>query len=273
MASVAAHDQTFVYEESGSGPLVVLLHGFPDTPAGWAPAAQALNDAGFRTVRPYLRGYHPDTLVAGRGYGGAQTGEDAIRLLDALGADTAVLVGHDWGAAIAYRAAGLAPERVRAVCGVAIGHPRALKPSLGLAWGARHFVTLRLPTGAWLARRDDFSYIDTLMRRWAPNWHGPERDATLAEVKRAFADERVLDAALAYYRDFRPETIGRLPQHGLVVGGTEDILPVAAIEGTPAWFSGPCETLVIPGAGHWPHREAAQAFHARLIGWLGSLPG
>jgi pimeloyl-ACP methyl ester carboxylesterase len=264
----ATGSQRFVYSDSGEGPLVVLLHGFPDTPLGWSSTAAALNGAGYRTVVPYLRGYHPDTLVPGRGYGGRETGEDAIRLLDAIGASDAVFVGHDWGASIVYRAAALAPERVRALCGVAIPHPRLLKPSPGLLWHARHFVTLRLPTGPWLARRDDFAYIDTLMRRWAPRWSGPDRDACLRDVKAVFADPRLLDAALAYYRDVSREDIGKLSQPALVVGGTVDILPIEAITRSPQAFDGPCDVLVCEGAGHWPHREAAALFNERLLAFL-----
>ena len=67
----------------------------------------------------------------------------------------------------------MAPERVRAICPVAIPHLRLLERSLALLWGGRHFITLRLPSGPWLARRSDFAYLDALMRRWAPNWSGP----------------------------------------------------------------------------------------------------
>ena len=272
--SATAHGQQFVFTDSGSGPLVVLVHGFPDTPNGWAPTAEALNAAGYRTVVPYLRGYHPDTIVPGRRYGGAEIGEDAIRLLDALGAEDAVLVGHDWGAAVVYRAAAIAPGRVRAVCGVAIPHPRFIERSPAVLWRARHFLTLRVPTGPWLARRDDFAYMDTLMRRWAPNWSGPDRDATLRDVKQAFADPRGLDAALSYYRHASPGGAGQLSPPALVVGGTTDILDVEAFTRSPEGFDGRCEVLIADGAGHWPHREAAGLFHERLVAFLGSLyPG
>src|SRR6202035_2462223 len=96
----SANGQTFVYLDSGEGPLVVLLHGFPDTPAGWAETRDALNGAGYRTVVPSLRGYHRDTILAARAYGAREIAEDAVRLLDAIDADQAILVGHDWGAAI-----------------------------------------------------------------------------------------------------------------------------------------------------------------------------
>jgi pimeloyl-ACP methyl ester carboxylesterase len=264
--------QRFVFADSGDGPLVVLFHGFPDTPHGWADTAVELNAAGYRTVVPYLRGYHPDTIVPGRRYGARELGEDAVRLLDALAAQRAVLVGHDWGAAVVYRATAAAPERVRGMCAVAIPHPRMLKPSPSLAWGARHFLTLRLPSGPWLARRGDFAYIDALMRRWAPNWSGPERDACLADVKRAFSDPRVLDAALAYYRDAKPGGAGQLSPPGLIIGGTMDIVPVEAFRQSPSGFAGPCDVMIAEGAGHWPHREAAAEFRPRLLEWLNGLP-
>ncbi len=88
-----------MYADTGEGPPVVLFHGFPDTPSGWSSTAERLSAAGYRTIVPYLRGYHPATIVPGRRYRGRELGEDAIALLDALGLEQAVLVGHDWGAA------------------------------------------------------------------------------------------------------------------------------------------------------------------------------
>jgi pimeloyl-ACP methyl ester carboxylesterase len=223
-------------------------------------------------VVPYLRGYHPDTIVPGRSYGAHAIAEDALRLLDAIGAEQAVLVGHDWGASIVYRAAALAPDRVRAICAVAIPHPRLLARSPGLLWRGRHFLTLRLPTRRWLARRRDFAYLDTLMRRWAPNWSGPEREQTLAEVKRCFGDPRLLDAALSYYRDAAlGDDLAAIVQPALIVGGTTDIIDAQAFERSPEMFDGPCEVLIVDGAGHWPHREAAGAFNARLKAFLEGL--
>src|SRR3954471_1532391 len=92
--TATVHGQRFVFSDSGTGPLVVLLHGFPDTPAGWAPAAAALHRADYRPVGPSLRGCPPDTIGPGRGYSGDEIAEDAVRLLDAVGAEQAVLVGH-----------------------------------------------------------------------------------------------------------------------------------------------------------------------------------
>jgi pimeloyl-ACP methyl ester carboxylesterase len=271
--SATADGQRFVYTDTGEGPVVVLLHGFPDTPGGWEHTRRVLSSGGYRTIVPYLRGYHPDTIVPGRGYAAREIAEDAVRVLDATETERAVLVGHDWGASIAYRAAVVAPERVRAICAVAIPHPRLLRGSPGLLWRGRHFITLRLPSGPWLARRRDFAYLDTLMRRWAPNWSGPGREQSLAEVKRCLADPRVLDAALGYYRDVSlGQDLAQIVQPALIVGGTTDIIHADAFRCAPEAFAGPCEVLIADGAGHWPHREAEELFHQRLNAFLADLP-
>jgi pimeloyl-ACP methyl ester carboxylesterase len=264
--TASANGQRFVYSDSGEGPLVVLFHGFPDTPMGWEDTRAVLNGAGYRTVVPYLRGYHPETIVAGRRYRSVEIAQDAITLLDAIGAQDAILVGHDWGASVVYRASALAPARVRALCAVGIPHPRALGRSLPLLWRARHFISLRAPTGAWLCRRNEFAYVETLIRRWAPNWAGPAREQTLANAKHCFADPRVLNAALGYYRDAAPgEDLEPLSQPALIVGGSTDIIDRHAFADSTNSFTGPCEVLIAEGAGHWPHREAASLFHERLL--------
>ena len=171
-----------------------------------------------------------------------------------------------------YRAAVIAPQRVRGLCAVAIPHPRLIKPSPALLWKARHFLTLKLPTGALLARSRDFKHIDTLISRWAPYWSGPERDACLADVKRAFADPVVLDGALSYYRDAERGGVPNVKVPGLVIGGTTNLLAPEVYERSPEAFDAPCEVVIAPGAGHWPHRESADLFQERLISRLGRLP-
>jgi pimeloyl-ACP methyl ester carboxylesterase len=162
---------------------------------------------------------------------------------------------------------------VRALVSVAIPHPRKTPRSPALLWRARHFITLRLPSGTWLARRNDFAYLDVLMRRWAPRWSGPDRDATLAGVKRAFANPAVLDGALSYYRDSRPGSEpGALSMPAMIAGGTTDIIDASTFTGSAEYLTGPHEIVIAQGAGHWPHREAAEIFQERLLAFLGSLP-
>ncbi|MGH2925975.1 MAG: alpha/beta hydrolase [Solirubrobacterales bacterium] len=273
---VAADDgRVFVFADSGQGPLIVLLHGFPDTPSGWERIAAGLADAGYRAVRPWLRGYHPDTIVEGRPYDAVTVGSDPIAFLDALGERDAILVGHDWGASIVYSAATLHPDRVRAIVPVGIPHPSLLPRDPSTLWAARHFLSLKMPWAERAVRRGDFAYLDTLYRRWAPNWIGEARDRSLADVKRAFADQRSLSGALGYYRalSMRPAPeLARPPAiRGLVVGGTTDILDPELYRRTAGLLGAGSDTLIVEGAGHWPHREGEDEFLARLIEFAGQV--
>ncbi|WP_149359452.1 alpha/beta fold hydrolase [Lolliginicoccus suaedae] len=266
--------QAFVFDDRGSGPLVILWHGYPDTPYGWASTAEFLAREGYRTITPWLRGYHPETVQRGRDYRMTTLSLDTARLLDALGEDDAIVIGHDFGAALAYGAAAYTPDRVRAIVTVAIPHPSLVKPSLGLAWGARHFAELRLPLAQRWVQRKDFKYISDEYRRWAPGWTGESRDRTLADVKKCFAEPGNLDGALSYYREFNGR-FGRarhpIAKRGLVVGGTADLIPAQAIEATPARLAEGSSALVIEGAGHWPHREDEPRFQAALLEFLKSV--
>jgi pimeloyl-ACP methyl ester carboxylesterase len=267
-----AGDHTFVHLDTGSGPLVVLFHGFPDFPDSWQAIQAALNDAGYRTVVPYLRGYHPDTVVEGRHYRARDMAEDALLLLDALGESRATLVGHDFGASVVYGAAALAPERVEAIVAIGVPHPEVIKPSPKLAWLGRHFVTHKLPGAEARAMRRNRAYLDSLIRRWAPDWSGAERDATFDRVRKRFADPVVMEHAFAYYRDLSlkrdPDLSPPIAARALIVGGEEPDLEAGYLATVNA-FEPPADLLLVPGAGHWPHREDEPLFIERLVEFLG----
>ena len=107
--------------ESGAGPLVVLCHGFPESWYSWRHQLQALARGGFQAVAPDMRGYgqtqRPEEIDQ---YTLLHLVGDVVGLLDALGAETAVIVGHDWGAPVAWHAALLRPDRFRAVVGLSV---------------------------------------------------------------------------------------------------------------------------------------------------------
>jgi pimeloyl-ACP methyl ester carboxylesterase len=107
--------------EAGEGPMVVLCHGFPESWYSWRHQLVALAEAGYHAVAPDQRGYgqtdRPDAIEA---YTLLHLVGDVVGLLDALGAPTAVVVGHDWGAPVAWHAALLRPDRFRAVIGLSV---------------------------------------------------------------------------------------------------------------------------------------------------------
>ena len=141
---VEANGLRFAYLEWGGGPLVLAIHGFPDTPHTWSVIGPALAAQGYRVVAPFLRGYAPSGLPA-RDTTTKILGEDTVALITALGEPRAHLLGHDWGAEAVYAAAGLAPERIITLTAVGIPHRAAVLPTPKLGWALRHFLTLTLP--------------------------------------------------------------------------------------------------------------------------------
>ena len=116
----------------GSGPLVIMVHGFPELWYSWRHQIGPVADAGFRVVAPDLRGYgesdKPDPVAA---YDMISLTGDIVGLIDALGEDRAILVGHDWGAPICWNTAALHPDRVAAVAGLSVPfYQRGPTPSL-----------------------------------------------------------------------------------------------------------------------------------------------
>jgi pimeloyl-ACP methyl ester carboxylesterase len=107
--------------ETGTGPLVVLCHGFPESWYSWRHQLYTLAEAGFHAVAPDMRGYgqtqRPEEIDQ---YTLLHLVGDIVGLLDALGAETAVIVGHDWGAPVAWHAALLRPDRFRGVVGLSV---------------------------------------------------------------------------------------------------------------------------------------------------------
>jgi pimeloyl-ACP methyl ester carboxylesterase len=109
--------------EQGEGPVVLLLHGFPESAYSWRHQLPALAQAGYRAIAPNQRGYAgSDQPGAIEDYDVPTLVRDAVGVLDAIGAEDAVVVGHDWGAPIAWHMALLHPERVRAVVGMSVPH-------------------------------------------------------------------------------------------------------------------------------------------------------
>ena len=118
--------------EAGEGPLVLMLHGWPESWYSWRHQLPALADAGYHAVAPDVRGYGgSDKPAAIEAYSMKELVADWVGLLDALGEETAVIVGHDWGAPMAWISAFLHPERYRAVIGMSVPHTgRAPAPPL-----------------------------------------------------------------------------------------------------------------------------------------------
>ena len=108
---------------AGSGPLVLCLHGFPDNANSWRHQLPALAASGYRAMAVTLPGYEPSNQVAAGDYSLHSLAREVIALVDDLGEQKAHLVGHDWGAAIAYTAGSFTPHRILSLSNIGVPHP------------------------------------------------------------------------------------------------------------------------------------------------------
>ena len=127
--SVSANGTRFHVAESGDGPLVLLLHGFPEFWWTWRTQLSSLSQAGYRAVAPDLRGYGGSDKPP-RGYDLVTAASDAAGLVRSLGEANAVVVGHDWGGLIAWTMATYYPKVVRRLAVVSMPHPLRLRPAV-----------------------------------------------------------------------------------------------------------------------------------------------
>lgn len=271
---IRANGVDFAYLEAGHGELVILAHGFPDTAHTWDWLRPRIAELGYRVVAPFMRGYYPTEVPKDGAFDSDTLGRDLLGLIEALGQERAILIGHDWGASAAISAAGLAPERVSRLIAT-IPHPATMQPSLKLLWGVRHFFSLRTGSAPQRVAQDHFAEIDELVQRWSPTWSVPR--GAFDDVKEAFKRPGCLDAALGYYRALSP-----LPPQGhrqpilvpsVGIAAVDDpILEPWRFHQAARMFRGGYRVLYVPG-GHFAHREDPKAFLAALTQALDWTPG
>ena len=266
---VDANGLTFAYLEQGSGPLVLMLHGFPDTAHTWDDLRPRIAAKGYRAVSPFMRGYYP-TEVPDRDPDQETLARDPLALIDALGASEAIVIGHDWGAAAAYGAAALGPERVTKLFVLAIPHPATLKPTLKQLWGARHFAVYKLPGAAKRFASNDFAALPKICRRWAPAWQPDPSE--FGPVRASFSNPASLNAAFGYYRKLSPIPSAslkvRIKVPVVVFAGLDDpIVEPSDYRYAARMFENEYVVEEVPG-GHFMHREHPEAFAERLLNHL-----
>jgi pimeloyl-ACP methyl ester carboxylesterase len=274
--------------EAGAGPLVVLLHGFPEFWYEWRHQIPALAAAGFRVVAPDLRGYNLSEKPKGVGsYRVSVVLEDVVALIRHLGAERAHLAGHDWGGVIAWRLGIRRPEVVErlaiitaphpAVFGRELMHPRQFLRS----WYAGFFQLPLLPEAVF--RANDHAMLERILRN-SPRKPGAYTDDDIRLYKEAVSQPGALTAMINYYRAFGRRTArGRHEGDGagggdgdsvvrrptLVIWGEQDsALTTHNLDGLEAYVPD-LRIERIPDASHWVPADAPERVNELLVGFFG----
>ncbi len=265
------------------GPLVLLLHGFPEFWWSWHNQLVSLPAAGFRAAAVDLRGYGGSDKPP-RGYDLMTLASDAAGLVRALGEANAIVVGHDWGGLLAWTMAVYHPKVVQRIVAVSAPHPLRLRQAvhedlLGQGWASRNTMKYQLPRWEHRLVRDDAAPIGALLHQWSgPGW--PD-ELTEHRVRQAFQIPGVAHCALEYHRWLirslpRPDglryahrmrtpiQVPTLHLHGAL---DSCALPRSA-QGSGRYVEAPYRWKLLEGAGHWPHQERPRGFDAELLGWL-----
>jgi len=256
---------------------VILVHGWPDAARGWSAVTARLTASGYRVIVPELRGTGstqfllPETVRDGTA---PALSQDVIDLADALGLSRFALVGHDWGARVAYLLAALHPERLTTIAALALGYQpagRFVMPDFAQAQRFWYQWLLYVEAGAEAVRRDPVGFARRQWETWSPAgwWDEAEFEATAAEAFRhpdwpavtlsayraRFLPDEPLDPR--YDRERRRlADIGRLDVPTLVVQGAADSCdPPSTSEGLEEYCAD-YRRIVVDGVGHFPHREA-----------------
>jgi len=275
---VVAGPFTFPARAAGppDGPLVLLLHGFPQTSLQWRHQVVALGAAGYRAVAFDQRGYAPGARPpAVEDYAVAHLVVDVTTVADALGAATFDVVGHDWGAVVAWAAAVARPDRVRSVAAVSVPHPAALAAALRddadqqrrsayvAAFRRPGLADAALLAGGGAGLRALFAAA------------GLGDRSAVDEYVEVLVQPGALTAALNWYRAASMEDAAGLPPAtvpALFVWGDGDVaIGRAAADACAAHVTGPYRFEVLAGVGHWIPEDAPDALTTLLLAHLASV--
>lgn len=243
------------YQEAGQGPVLFLLHGFPDTSRVWKQQIQSLSQS-FRVIAPDLRGYGQSPRPKGiSAYQVGQLVQDIVDLQLHLGVAGIRLCGHDWGGSLAWSLAARRPDLIERLAVLNCPHPDALfrqlltNPRQTLrSW---YMFFFQLP---WLPEQ----ILLQNTKKWLRWLHHGDRHFDpdyIADTAEALAQPGAMTAALNYYRAFMRRSSPKLPKittPSLLIWGTRDqALGKQSALASAAYLSCPLQLHLWPDAGHW----------------------
>jgi pimeloyl-ACP methyl ester carboxylesterase len=282
--SVSANGTRFHIAEAGEGPLVLLLHGFPQFWWTWRNQLAMLSATGFRAVAVDLRGYGGSDKPP-RGYDLVTAASDAAGLVRSLGEANAVVVGHDWGGLIAWTVAAYFPKVVRRLAVVGAAHPLRLRSAMfadPLGQGRKSGYMMRFQLPALPERqllRNNAERVGAMLAEWAaPGW--PDQ-ATEDTYRAAMCVPSVAHSALEYHRwllrsGLRPDGVrfARAMRTAVqaptlqIHGALDQCVLAGSARGSGRFVDAPYRWRLLDGAGHFPHEEIPDRFDLELRSWL-----
>jgi pimeloyl-ACP methyl ester carboxylesterase len=287
--AVSANGIRLHVAECGDGPLVVLLHGFPQFWWAWRHQLVALAEQGYRAAAVDLRGYG-DSDKPPRGYDLWTLAGDVAGLIRALGEPRADVVGHGWGGLIGWTVTALHPRLVRSLAVLGAPHPLALRRAVLRDPRGQGRATARLALGSQLPRWPERSLraaggarVEQILRAWSgSNWRDTADFAAAVEQYRvAVRVPGVAHSSMEYFRWAVRSQIRAEGRRCAAVGARPAPVPVLQVHGADdpwalprtaaasARWAGPdqrCELL--PGIGHFPHEECPDRTTQLLTGFL-----
>lgn len=265
---------TFDVVDSGpeDGEPVVLLHGFPERPSSWDRVSPVLNEAGLRTLALDQRGYSPGARPRRRrDYTLSKLTGDVVALIDRVGG-SAHVVGHDWGAAVAWTLAGRRPSAVRTLTAVSVPHPGALTAAMVRSNQALQSWYIGLFQVPWLPERllsVRGGTLDVMLRK------GGATDEDIARFQSEIIDSGALTTALNWYRALalNPPTWGRtrvtVPTTH-VWSDRDAALGRWGAEHSSDWVDADYRFVELEGVSHWIPREAPALLADAIIDRVGA---
>ena len=291
---IATNGIELALQDEGEGPLIVLCHGFPELAYSWRAQIPALTAAGYRVIAPDMRGFGNSSVPSEvEAYDVITLCGDLCGVLDDVGEESAIFIGHDWGASVVWQLAVTQPERVRAVAGLSVPFvpraPAAPIPIMRRHLGEDFYIVWFQQSGvADAALASDVRRTLTTSRQWTAQW----AEENGAELKRApwISEEELavyieafertgFTGGLNWYRNIdrnweltEPFAERRIEQPAMYLTGELDpvrrFMPAEAMHG---WVNDLRAEIIVPGAGHWVQQQAPEAVNVALLEFLAGI--
>jgi pimeloyl-ACP methyl ester carboxylesterase len=262
---------------NSNGPLVILLHGFPEFWYGWRKQIAALASIGYRVWAPDQRGYNlsdkPEGIAA---YNLDELAADVVGLIDAAGQEKTYLIGHDWGAAVAWRVANQYPERLKSLVVMNVPHPTVMAQhvrrsfaQLRKSWYILFFQIPWLPEA--LSKRHDWQMAARALTQ--TSHPGTFTRDDLALYRQAWSQQRAYTSMLNWYRAAVQKSPQALPSPRirvptLLIWGAQDRFLGREMAQPSIDLCDDGRLALIEDATHWVHHEKAEQVNGLLASFL-----